>query len=107
MMALSRGPHGTEFAVNDLVETLGLPQPTVSKHLGVLRKVGLVHVTKRGQQRLYSLQAQELKMVHEWVKFFEQFWTDHLAAIKQIAEAKAKTQARSRARSQIHKPSNN
>jgi DNA-binding transcriptional ArsR family regulator len=100
--ALSKG-H--EHAVNDLVSTLRLPQPTVSKHLSVLRKVGLVTVTKRGQQRFYSLQAQELKMVHDWVKSFEHFWTDHLDAIKQIAEAKA--QAQSRAQSQSNKPSNN
>ena len=69
---------------------LGIPQPAVSKHLGVLRKVGLVSVHKQGQHRLYSLKPQELKVVHDWVKTFERFWTAHLDQIKQAAEKKAR-----------------
>ena len=76
--------------VNDLVVTLGLPQPTVSKHLRVLREVGLVEVHKAGQRRLYRLNPKELKPVHDWVQSFERLWTDHLDAIKQAAERKAK-----------------
>jgi DNA-binding transcriptional ArsR family regulator len=72
-------------AVSALVVTLGMPQPAVSKHLGVLRKVGLVSVTKHGQQRLYELDARELKLVHDWAKKFEQHWTHHLDRIKQRA----------------------
>ena len=75
--------------VGDLVDALQLPQPTVSKHLGVLRKVGIVSVFKRGQSRLYSLNAQELQVVHEWVRTFERFWTHQINRIKERAERKA------------------
>jgi DNA-binding transcriptional ArsR family regulator len=75
--------------VGDVVEFLRLPQPTVSKHLGVLRKVGLVSVTRLGQQRLYSLNPQELKPVNDWVKPFERHWTQQVDRIKQRAEDKA------------------
>ena len=59
------------LAVGTLVVTLGLPQPAVSKHLGVLRKVGVVAVIKQGKQRVYNLEAEKLKTVHDWVKAFE------------------------------------
>jgi DNA-binding transcriptional ArsR family regulator len=77
-------------SVNDLVAILGLPQPAVSKHLGVLRKVGLVTVEKEGTHRFYALNAEPLKPVHAWVQSFERFWTDHLDAIKKAAEKKAR-----------------
>ena len=80
---------GKEHAVGDVVETLGVPQPTVSKHLGVLRKVGILSVTKRGQLRLYRLEPKELKPVHDWVKKYERFWAHHLDRIKERAERKA------------------
>src|SRR5690242_10021925 len=76
-------------AVGALVMTLGLPQPSVSKHLGVLRKVGIVGVVKQGKQRVYSLDAGKLKTVHEWVKSFESLWSDQLSRIKERAERKA------------------
>lgn len=79
------------WAVNDLVLKLGIPQPAVSKHLGVLRKAGLVDVVKQGKNRFYNLQPEKLKPVHEWVKHFERFWTDHLERIKQEAEKRART----------------
>lgn len=79
--------------VTELVRTLGIPQPAVSKHLAVLRKVGLVTVTKRGQQRLYELNAEELKPVYDWTKTFERFWTRHLDNIKVRAERLAKERA--------------
>jgi len=82
-------------AVSALVVTLGMPQPTVSKHLGVLRKVGLVSVTKQGQQRLYELEAKELKRVHDWTERFEQHWSHQLDRIKQRAERRARDQRRS------------
>jgi DNA-binding transcriptional ArsR family regulator len=81
---------GAERDVTQLVRKLGLPQPAVSKHLGVLRKVGLVAVHKAGQRRLYRLNPQELKPVHDWIQSFERFWTDHLAGIKEAAEHTAK-----------------
>jgi DNA-binding transcriptional ArsR family regulator len=82
--------HTSDRTVNDLVAALDLPQPAVSKHLGLLRKVRLVTVRKDGQHRRYALNAQELKPVHEWVQTFERFWTDHLDAIKKAAEKKAR-----------------
>src|SRR3984885_10503945 len=81
---------GAERDVTELVIKLGLPQPAVSKHLGVLRKVGVVAVHKAGQRRLYRLNPQELKPVHDWIQNFESLWTDHLAGIKEVAERKAK-----------------
>src|SRR5215213_340699 len=69
---------GGERDVTEIVVRRGLPQPTVSKHLGVLRKVGVVAVHKAGQRRLYRLNAEELKPVHDWIQTFERFWSDHL-----------------------------
>jgi DNA-binding transcriptional ArsR family regulator len=80
------------LAVSALVVTLEMPQPAVSKHLGVLRKVGLVSVTKQGQQRLYQLEAKQLKLVHDWAKRFEQHWSHQLNRIKQRAERRARDQ---------------
>ena len=82
-----------EYAVGDLVLKLKLPQPTVSKHLGVLRKVGLVSVNRIGKQRLYRLNPRMLQPVYEWVSTFERFWTDHLEQIKQQAERKVRERA--------------
>jgi DNA-binding transcriptional ArsR family regulator len=80
---------GKEYAVGEVVLRLRMPQPTVSKHLGVLRKVGVVTVIKRGQHRMYKLNAAELKPVHDWVKTFERYWTHQLDRIKERAEKKA------------------
>ncbi|GAA2526898.1 ArsR/SmtB family transcription factor [Winogradskya humida] len=67
---------GGERPVNDLVERLGLAQPQVSKHLRVLREVDLVHVRDEGRQRLYRLNAEPLKPIHDWLSGYEQAWTD-------------------------------
>jgi DNA-binding transcriptional ArsR family regulator len=80
---------GREWAVNDVVLRVKLPQPAVSKHLGVLRKVGVVTVVKRGQHRMYRLNGAQLKPVHDWVKIFEQYWTHQISRIKERAEQKA------------------
>lgn len=77
-------------AVGELVRELGLRQPAVSKHLGVLRRVGIVTVEKRGQQRLYRLEAGELKTVYDWVKTFDRFWTHQIESIKARAERMAR-----------------
>ncbi len=66
-----------------------MSQPAVSKHLGVLRKVGVVSVIKRGQHRMYRLDAAKLKPVHDWVKTFDRHWTQQLGQIKERAERKA------------------
>jgi DNA-binding transcriptional ArsR family regulator len=102
---LAVGP--AEHDVTQIVLKLGLPQPAVSKHLGVLRKVGLVDVHKAGQRRLYRLKPQELKPVHDWVKHFERFWTEHLDSIKEAAERKARLRAavaHDRAAASTHQP---
>jgi DNA-binding transcriptional ArsR family regulator len=83
---------GGHHAVNDMVDVLRISQPAVSKHLGVLRKVGIVSVTKRGQLRLYRLEPLQLKPVYDWVKSYEHFWTHHLSRIKERAEQKATKQ---------------
>jgi DNA-binding transcriptional ArsR family regulator len=81
--------------VGTLVATLGLPQPAVSKHLGVLRTVGVVAVEKQGKQRVYNLQADKLKTVHDWVKAFEELWGHQLDRIKERAEHQARAQTES------------
>jgi DNA-binding transcriptional ArsR family regulator len=67
---------GGERPVNDLVHELGLAQPQVSKHLRVLREVGAVDVRDEGRQRLYSLNGQALKPIHDWVKAYERTWAE-------------------------------
>jgi DNA-binding transcriptional ArsR family regulator len=84
---------GRTQAVGELVDRLGLAQPAVSKHLGVLRKVGIVSMSKRGQHRLYRLNPEELKPVHDWVKHYERYWTHQVDRIKQTAERKARERA--------------
>jgi DNA-binding transcriptional ArsR family regulator len=83
------------LAVGTLVVALGLPQPAVSKHLGVLRKVGVVAVIKQGKQRVYNLEPDKLKTVHDWVKAFEELWSHQLDRIKERAEQRAREQTES------------
>jgi DNA-binding transcriptional ArsR family regulator len=80
---------GREYAVGEVVLRLRMSQPTVSKHLGVLRKVGVVSVIKRGQHRMYRLNAAQLKPVHDWATRYERYWTHQLNQIKERAERKA------------------
>jgi DNA-binding transcriptional ArsR family regulator len=80
------GGVGTERDVSWLVEELGWPQPQVSKHLGVLRQVGLVSVVRKGRRRMYSLNGQKLRPVYDWVKTYERFWEHQLQRIKDRAE---------------------
>lgn len=65
-----------ERPVTDLARDLGMTQPQASKHLRVLREVGLVRVRGAGKQRLYGLDARGLRPVHEWVGGFERFWSE-------------------------------
>ena len=67
-----------EKPVNEVVEKLRMTQPQVSKHLGVLKKVGLVSVREAGRQRLYRLNGAGLKPMHDWVVSFERFWNESL-----------------------------
>ena len=75
-----------ERPVNDLVEALGLTQPQVSKHLRVLREVGAVDVRDQGRQRLYRLNGQALKPIHDWVKDFEATWADRFDELETVLE---------------------
>ncbi len=79
---------GREWAVNDVVARVDMEQPAVSKHLRVLREVGIVTVAKRGQHRMYRLHAEQLKPVHDWVKSYERYWTHQLSRIKVRSEEK-------------------
>jgi DNA-binding transcriptional ArsR family regulator len=78
-----------ERPVGDIVGALGLEQPSVSKHLRVLRDVGLVHVRRDGRRMLYRTNADGIRPLHEWTTTFERFWRHQLDRIKERAEAKA------------------
>ncbi|HEY0606851.1 MAG TPA: metalloregulator ArsR/SmtB family transcription factor [Herpetosiphonaceae bacterium] len=73
-----------ERSVNDLVTLLGLAQPQVSKHLRVLREVGLVDVRDDGRQRLYRLNGPALKPIHDWIKNYERLWNDRFEALDEL-----------------------
>jgi DNA-binding transcriptional ArsR family regulator len=83
-----------ERPVTELAEALGITQPGASKHLRVLREVGLVRDRKAGKQRLYGLDARKLRAVHEWAGGFEAFWNDSFdrldAYVQDLKAAKAK-----------------
>ena len=80
---------GREYAVNEIVLRMKMAQPAVSKHLGALRRAGVVTVIKRGQHRMYRLNAEGLKPVRDWMRVFERYWTQQIGEIKQRAERKA------------------
>ncbi len=80
----------TERPVGDIVTGLGIEQPSVSKHLRVLRDVGLVNVRRDGRQMFYRTNAEAIRPMHEWTKFFERFWKNQLHRIKERAETKMK-----------------
>jgi len=78
-----------ERPVGDIVASLGLEQPSVSKHLRVLRDVGLVHVRRDGRRMLYRANAEALRPLHEWTGRFERFWRHQLIRVKERAERKS------------------
>jgi DNA-binding transcriptional ArsR family regulator len=75
-----------ERPVNDLVRRLGLGQPQVSKHLRVLREVGAVDVRSQGRERLYRLNGRALKPIHDWVKDYEQTWSDRFELMDDVLD---------------------
>jgi DNA-binding transcriptional ArsR family regulator len=75
-----------ERAVGDIVTALGLEQPSVSKHLRVLRDVGLVHVRRDGRRVLYRTNLEAIRPLHEWASRFERYWQKQLLRIKERAE---------------------
>jgi DNA-binding transcriptional ArsR family regulator len=77
---------GGERSVNELVRSLGLAQPQVSKHLRVLREVGAVEVREDGRQRLYRLNGVALRPIHEWVKNYEATWAERFEQLDELLE---------------------
>ena len=75
-----------ERPVNDLVRLLGLAQPQVSKHLRVLREVGAVEVREDGRRRLYRLNGQALKPIHDWVVPYERAWSERFEQLDTVLE---------------------
>jgi DNA-binding transcriptional ArsR family regulator len=76
-----------ERPVSDIVAALGLAQPSVSKHLKVLRDVGLVHARQDGRQIFYRTRVEAIRPLHDWTQMFERYWRHQLARVKERAEA--------------------
>jgi DNA-binding transcriptional ArsR family regulator len=81
---------GSERPVGEIVVALGLEQPSVSKHLRVLRDVGLVRMRCQGRQKLYRTNAEAVRPLHEWAGTFERYWQHQLNRVKERAEAMAR-----------------
>ena len=77
---------GGERPVNELVTLLDLPQPQVSKHLRVLREVGVVDVRDQGRQRLYRLNGEALKPIYDWVSNYERLWSERFEQLDLVLE---------------------
>jgi DNA-binding transcriptional ArsR family regulator len=77
---------GGERPVNDLVRELELPQPLISKHLRVLREVGAVWVREAGRQRLYRVNGEALKPIHDWVSEYERTWSERFEQLDVVLE---------------------
>ena len=75
-----------ELSVNEIVERLGWTQPTVSKHLGVLKQVDLVSERKDGRQRFYRTNAEQLKPIYEWITPFERYWRESYERLDELLE---------------------
>ena len=83
---------GGERSVNDLVASLGLAQPQVSKHLRVLREVDLVAVREEGRQRLYRLNGRALKPIYDWVRRYERMWEERFEALDEVLDELKRTE---------------
>ncbi|WP_114046051.1 ArsR/SmtB family transcription factor [Acidipropionibacterium virtanenii] len=92
LMLLRAGERG----VTDLSHDLGLPQPGTSKHLKVLREVGLVQDRRQGKRRLYRLDARGLRPVHEWTGGFEQFWNESFDRLDEYVQGLKQEHGRER-----------
>ena len=77
-----------ERPVGEIVAAFEMEQPSVSKHLRVLREVGLVRMRREGRQKLYQTNAAAIRPLHEWAGEFERFWRHTLTRVKERAEAK-------------------
>ena len=95
-----------ERSVGDIVAALRIGQPSASKHLRVLLNVGLVHVRRRGRQKLYRTNADGIRPLHEWTSMFERYWQHQLNRIKQRAEANANATSQNPHSRRNHEPGN-
>ncbi|MGH2756586.1 MAG: ArsR/SmtB family transcription factor [Actinomycetota bacterium] len=75
-----------ERRVSDLVGLMAIPQPQVSKHLRVLREVGLVRVREEGRERIYRLDGRPLQPIHDWVGNYERMWSDRFDVLDEVLE---------------------
>jgi len=78
-----------EHPVGEIVDTLGMEQPSVSKHLRVLKEVGLVSSRRDGRRMLYRTNADAIRPLHEWTGTFQRFWRHQLVRVKERAERKS------------------
>lgn len=72
----------SQQSVGEIERQLRMPQPTVSKHLRVLRDAGFVESTVDAQRRLYRLKPERLQEVDEWLAQFRRFWSEHVDALE-------------------------
>ena len=84
-----------ERPVGDIVESMRLGQPSVSKHLRVLRDVGLVEARRDGRRILYRINPDGIRPLHEWTKTFERFWQHQLNRVKELAERRSNPSGKS------------
>src|SRR4051812_34485476 len=82
-----------EYSVNEIVNGLRVDQPSVSKHLRVLRDTGLVRMRCNGRQKLYRTNPEGIRPLHEWASEFERYWTHQLNRVRDSAEKKAASRA--------------
>lgn len=90
------GPR--ELSVTEIVQRLGWNQPMVSKHLKVLKEVGLVRERRAGRQRLYRVNAGRLKQIHEWLAPFQKYWDERYDRLDEVLEDMKKEQRNDRKR---------
>lgn len=83
---------GAERPVGEIVTALGMEQPSVSKHLRVLRDVGLVRMRCQGRQKLYQTNAEAIQPMHAWAATFEKYWQHQLNCVKERAETVAQAE---------------
>ncbi len=75
-----------ELSVNEIVKRLGWSQPTVSKHLGVLKQVGLVRERREGRRRMYRVNAERLRPIFDWVTPFERYWSESFDRLDKVLQ---------------------
>jgi DNA-binding transcriptional ArsR family regulator len=92
----------SERPVDDIVSAIGLAQPSVSKHLKVLRDVGLVRMRCQGRQKLYQTNAEAIRPLHEWAATFERYWQHQLNRVKERAEEMVRQNTRDQIAQQLN-----